>query len=62
MRRLHTADQRSSLSNDRPAWHASPFGDQEPCVLVQLGRAGKKEDRNRRSRFGSGADSDSTDR
>ena len=37
------------------------LGDQESCAPVQLG-AGKKEDRNRRSRFGSGADSDSTDR
>jgi hypothetical protein len=38
------------------------LGAQEPCAPVQRGRAGKKEDRNRRSRFGNGDDSDSTDR
>jgi hypothetical protein len=35
--------------------------DREPCASAQLGRVGRKEDHNRRSRFGSGADLDSTD-
>ena len=33
----------------------------QPCARVQLGGAGQKEDRNRRSRFSSGADLDFTD-
>jgi len=37
-------------------------GGRGPSAPAQLGRAGKKKDRNRRSRFGSGADSDSTGR
>ena len=35
--------------------------DREPCASAQLGRVGRNEDHNRRSRFDSGADLDSTD-
>jgi hypothetical protein len=35
--------------------------DREPSASAQPGRVGRNEDHNRRSRFGSGADLDSTD-